>query len=78
MKLYIDRDRIYSSHWAFPKRRRLQGLLHIMLPCALIAVMLGVSGFSLWLIITDTDALRSLLIILGFLTVWVMTKGVKR
>lgn len=78
MKLYIDRDRIYSSHWAFPKRHRLRALWYNMLLCALIAVMLGVSGFSLWLIITDTDALRSLLIIIGFLTVWVMTKGVNR
>ena len=78
MKLYIGRDRIYTSHWEPSRHPRLHRVLERVLQITVLIIMLVVGGMAVWLASTDTDTLRLTLIILGLLTVGVMAKGVRR
>lgn len=77
MKLYIGRDRIYTSHWEPSRRSRLRRVLERVLQITVLIIMLVVGGMAIWLASTDTDTLRLTLIVVGLLAVRAMAKGMK-
>ena len=77
MKLYIGRDRIYTSHWEPSRRPRLRRVLERVLQITVLIIMLVVGGMAVWLASTDTDTLRLTLIVAGLLAVGAMAKGMK-
>jgi hypothetical protein len=77
MKLYIGRDRIYTSHWEPSRRPRLRRVLERVLQITVLIIMLVVGGMAIWLASTDTDTLRLMLIVAGLLAVGAMAKGMK-
>jgi len=77
MKLYIGRDRIYTSHWEPSRRPRLRRVLERVLQITVLIIMLVVGGMAIWLVSTDTDTLRLTLIVAGLLAVGAMAKGMK-
>ncbi len=77
MKLYIGRDRIYTSHWEPSRHPRLRRVLERVLQITVLIIMLVVGGMAIWLASTDADALRLTLIVVGLLAVGVMAKGAR-
>ena len=75
MNHHIGPNRIYTSDWEFirsytPRRTAFGVLLSI--------VALAVAALIVWLIVTDPDALRLALIVIGLLALGMMSKGVRR
>ena len=79
MNHHIGPHRIYTSDWEFirsytPRRTAFGVLLTIV--C--VPVALAVAALIVWLIVTDPDALRLALIVIGLLALGMMSKGVRR
>ena len=76
MKLHITRNLIYTSELSAPKRKvRWERFIDRALTVFTTTVLIAEVGMLVWVLFTEPEAWRLLLVVVGILSVVLMTKS---